>query len=82
MTLREEIIEKLMAKCAQLFGRDPSEMGPQTRFIEDLDAKSVNFVQISSMLEDEYQVEVPYMEFRRKKTFEEAALYIEQLLNM
>lgn len=82
MELREEVVQKLAEKAAELFNLDPSTLGPETRFEEDLGAKSVNYVQFSIMLEDEYEVEVPYMEFHRKKTFGEAADYLAQLLGV
>jgi acyl carrier protein len=80
MTIREEAIEVLVQKSAGLFGKDPSALGADTRFIEDLQAKSVNFVQLSAALEDKFEVEVPYMEFRKKSTFGEAADYIVKML--
>jgi acyl carrier protein len=80
MDLREEVVQALAEKAAALFGRKAEEFGPETRFVEDLDAKSVNYVQFSAALEDIYDVEVPFMEFRRKKTFAEAADYMAQLL--
>lgn len=80
MTVKEEVVEALVKKAAELFHKDPSTMGPETSFIDDLDAKSVNFVQFSAMLEDMYDVEVPFMEFKRKKTFADAGAYIASLL--
>lgn len=74
--IRDEVIEILAKKAAQLFGVDPSTLNADTRFIEDLNCKSTNFVQFSAALEDEYDVEVPYMEFRKKATFGEAGDYI------
>ncbi|HML37637.1 MAG TPA: phosphopantetheine-binding protein [Bacillota bacterium] len=77
MTIKEEALETLIKKAASLFGLDPSTLGPDTRFEEDLHAKSVNIVQFSAALEDVFDVEVPFMEFKKKKTFGEAADYIE-----
>lgn len=79
MGIREEVVQALAEKAAYLFNRPAEDFGPGTRFIEDLDAKSVNYVQFSAMLEDMYDVEVPFMEFRRKQTFAEAADYIAQI---
>lgn len=79
MTIREEVIEALSKKAAILFGVDPQALGPDTRFEEDLHAKSVNIVQFSALLEDIYDVEVPFMEFKKKKTFAEAAAYIAEM---
>lgn len=76
MTIREEVVKALTDKASELFLIDACTLGPETRFEEDLGAKSVNYVQFSAVLEGIYDVEVPYMEFRRKKTFAEAADYI------
>lgn len=77
MSIREEALEVMCKKAAALFGMDATELGPDTRFEEDLHCKSVNYVQLSAALEDEFDVEVPYMDFRRKATLGEAADYIE-----
>ena len=81
MEIREEVVEILKQKAKEVLGADPEKLDENTRFEEDLGAKSVNFVQFTAALEDEYEVEVPFMEFRRKKTFGEAGDYIESLLS-
>jgi acyl carrier protein len=80
MSIREEVVKALSGKAAELFGVDASTLGAETKFVEDLGAKSVNYVQFSAVLEEMYDVEVPYMEFKRKKTFAEAADYIAKLV--
>ncbi len=80
MSIREEVVEILKQKAAEVLAVDPQTLDENTRFDEDLHAKSVNFVQFTAALEDEYDVEVPFMEFRRKKTFGEAGDYIDSLL--
>ncbi len=77
--IRDEVIEILAKKAAALFGVDASTLDENTRFIEDLNCKSTNFVQFSAVLEDEYDVEVPYMEFRKLATFGEAGDYIGEM---
>ena len=76
MAIRDEVIEALSKKAVALFGVDPSTLNGDTRFAEDLHCKSVNYVQFGAVLEDMYDVEVPYMEFKKKKTFGEAGDYI------
>ena len=76
MSIREEALDILVKKAASIFTLDPATLGAQTRFAEDLQAKSVNYIQLSAALEDEFDVEVPFMEFKRKATFGEAADYI------
>jgi acyl carrier protein len=76
MSSDNEVLEKIIERAAVLFKKDASEFSAETRFIEDLGAKSVNYVQIISVLEDEFDVQIPFMEFRRKKSFGEAAEYV------
>ena len=77
--IRDEVIEILAKKAAALFGIDASTLDENTRFIEDLNCKSANIVQFTAVLEDEYDVEVPYMEFKKLATFGEAGDYIGEM---
>jgi acyl carrier protein len=79
MGLRDEILEKIIQRAAEVFKKDPGELSADTRFVEDLKAKSVNFVQIIAILEDAFDVQINFMEFRRKKTLGEAAEFVAQL---
>jgi len=79
MELEDEILEKIVQRTAQVFKKDPAELSADTRFVEDLRAKSVNFVQITAILEDAYDVQINFMQFRRKKTLGEAAEFVAQL---
>ncbi len=80
MALRDEIIEKMIERAAELFKKDPSELSEDTSFEEDLKAKSVNYVQIIAVLEAEYDVQITYMQFRRHKTFGEAADFVVEII--
>lgn len=79
MELKEQILQAMIKRAAELFKKDPSELGEETS-LEALGAKSVNYVQILSVLEEEFDVECTYMEFRRKKTLGEAAEYFAEQL--
>lgn len=79
MPIKDEAVETLCKKAAAIFGIDAASLSADTRFEEDLHCKSVNYVQFSAALEDVFDVEVPYMEFRKKKTFGEAGEYIESM---
>jgi acyl carrier protein len=76
MSSKEEILEKITERAAELYKTDASQYNAGTRFIEDLKAKSVNYVQIIAVLEEEFDIQIPFMEFRRKQTFGEAAEYV------
>ena len=79
MELRDEILEKIIQRAAEVFKKDPGELSADTSFLGDLKAKSVNFVQIVAILEDAFDVQINFMEFRRKKTLGEAAEFVTQL---
>jgi acyl carrier protein len=76
MATNDEILEKIIERAAALFKVEASSCNAETRFVEDLKAKSVNYVQIISILEEDYDIQIPFMEFRRKKTFGEAAEFV------
>lgn len=80
MAVRDEIFQKMVERAAPLFGKKPEEMTEDMAFVEDLSAKSVHYSQITTYLEDAFDVEIPYMTFRRKKTLGEAADYVAELL--
>ncbi len=79
---QEEVVEILKDKAADIFGVDRDSLSADTRFVEDLHCKSVNIVQFASALEDEYEVEVPFMELNKKATFAEAAQFVDEVLSM
>lgn len=79
MSSNDEILSRIIARAAELFKVDPGQYSADTRFVEDLKAKSVNYVQIIAVLEEEFDVTIPFMEFRRKKTFGEAAAFVSEL---
>lgn len=76
MSVKQEVREKLVERAAPLFGKKPEEITDEMYFVEDLNAKSVHYSQITTYLEDAFDVEIPYMNFRRKKTIGEAVDYV------
>jgi acyl carrier protein len=80
MEERHEIVEAIINRTAKLTGRDPSELNENTKFA-DLDMKSVNYSQLIVYLEDEVDVEISYMAFRKRATIGEAADFIMELID-
>lgn len=79
---QEEVVDILKDKAAEIFGVDAASLSADTRFKEDLGAKSVNIVQFASALEDEYEVEVPFMQLNKCATFADAAKFVDDALSM
>ncbi len=76
MELRTQITRELTERAAPLFQKKPEEITEEMRFVDDLHAKSVHYSQITTYLEDKFNVEIPYMAFRRKATIGEAVDYV------
>ena len=65
-----------MKAVARIFRKDVSELTQNTRFVEDLHAKSVNIVELIAVLQNEFQIEIPMMKARRQKTIGESINFI------
>ena len=74
--MKDEILAMIIEKAADIYKTDASQYGADTRFAEDYNAKSMDIVKIIGVLEDEFGLDINFMEFRRKKTFGEAAEYV------
>lgn len=79
---QQEVVDILRDKAVEIFGCDKESLSADTKFVDDLGCKSVNIVQFASALEDEYEVEVPFMELNKLATFGEAAALIDDKLSM
>lgn len=82
MSFKEEVIELLKKITANIFKIDPSTLSADTNFEKDLKCKSVDIVNITAELENEYDVEVPFMAFKRCATFAAAADFIADLTGL
>jgi acyl carrier protein len=75
-TFRDQAKTTLIEAVSATLHRPAGELDEGTQIIGDLGAKSVDIVRIISALEDEFELEIPFMEFRRKKTIGEAIDYL------
>ena len=77
--IRDQVSVTTYSAVSATMGVAVEELSDSTELIADLGAKSVNFVRIIATLEDEFELEIPFMEFRRKKTIGEAIDFVVQL---
>jgi acyl carrier protein len=77
--IRDQVSKVLYGAVSATMNKPMEELTESTEFIADLGAKSVNLVRIIAALEDEFELEIPFMEFRRKKSIGEAIDYMVQL---
>lgn len=74
MALRDD----LKAKVAEKLGKDVSEVTDDARFIEDLQADSLDLMDFIMELEEEYHIEIPSTDSENLKTFGDLANYMEE----
>jgi acyl carrier protein len=73
---REEVLERIRAHLATELVRDPSSIGEDTRFKEDLEADSLDLVELVMELEDNYGVRIPDEEAAKILTVGQAADFV------
>lgn len=59
---------------------EPDEVTPQATFIEDLGADSLDMVELSMALEEEFQIEIPDEDAEKIRTVQNAVDYIDERL--
>jgi acyl carrier protein len=73
---RDDIFERIRAHLADELEVDPTRIGADTRFKEDLQADSLHLVELTVELEDNYGVKIPDDEAARLLTVGQAADYV------
>lgn len=56
---REEVLTRIRDHLATELEVDPGQIGEQTRFKEDLEADSLDLVELTVELEDHYGIRIP-----------------------
>lgn len=74
------IKEKLYNLIAKQFGVSVDSLGPDTRFIEDVKAKSLDIMEFIYNIEDAFEIEVEDDVIRELTTIGKAQEYIESHL--
>lgn len=74
-------LEKLKKVIAEVLNVDPEEITPQTTFLDDLGADSLDVFQIIMGIEEEFDIEIPAEKAEKITTVEEAVELIKGALN-
>jgi acyl carrier protein len=73
---REEILTKIQEITADRLGVDESDVTPDASFREDLEADSLDLVELIMELEEQFGMEIPDDEAEKITTVEEAVDYV------
>lgn len=73
--------ETLQGIVSQVLGTDPEEIGPDTTFVDDLGADSLDIFQIVIAIEEEFGIEIPNEAVEQIITVGDAAEQIQNALS-
>ena len=73
---RNEVLELIRGHLAEELEVDPSRIQDDTRFKEDLEADSLDLVELGMELEDRYGIRIPDEEAARIHTVGQAADFV------
>ncbi len=72
----EEIQAKVVQIISEQLGKDKSEISMSSNFIEDLDADSLDTVELVMALEEEFEVDIPDEAAEKISTVQSAVDFI------
>jgi len=73
---RDEILTKIQEITADRLGVDEAEVTPEASFREDLEADSLDLVELIMELEEQFGMEIPDDDAEKITTVEEAVDYV------
>ncbi|HEV7127575.1 MAG TPA: acyl carrier protein [Ktedonobacterales bacterium] len=78
---KEEILAKLKPEIAKQLGVDEAEVKDDASFTEDLNADSLDLVELIMSLEEQFQLQIPDEDAEKLTTVGEAVEYIYEHTN-
>jgi len=77
----QEIEDKVFSIVSEQMGVDKAEISRETSFVNDLNADSLDTVELVMEFEDEFEMSIPDEEAEKIKTVGQAIDYIMQHIN-
>lgn len=76
--MSEDLESRIIEIIAEQLGMDPGEIEPESTYVEDLGADSLDIVELIMALEEEFEVEVPDEEAEKLLTVHQTVDYIQE----
>lgn len=77
----EEIRDFLVGKVSELCGVPMDSITDDTELMKDLGMKSATLVVLIAALEDQFNVDIDFMKFRRALSISDAVAFLDELVN-
>ena len=81
MAVAENLEDRVKKIIVTQLAVDIAEVNPQSQFVQDLGADSLDTVELVMALEEEFDVEIPDEDAEKIKTVGEAVTYIQDKLS-
>ena len=75
-----DVAERVKKVTAQILKVDPEEIKPQSHFVRDLGAESIQSIELVAAFEEEFDIEMDQDEALAVQTVGEAVEYIEKVI--
>ena len=72
------VFEDIKAVIVEVLGVDPKKVTPEARFREDLEADSLDLVELIMAFEDQFEEEIPDEDAQELTTVGKAVAYVEK----
>lgn len=69
--------ERVIQLVSEATKTDPTKIGPQTSFIDDLNLDSLDIVELMMKMEDEFGIEIPEEDAENLKSIQDVVNYIQ-----
>jgi acyl carrier protein len=74
----DEMFERFRKCAVEVLSVEPDQVVPEASFADDLDADSLDLVELVMALEEEFETEIPDEDAEKIKTVQQAIDYIKQ----
>jgi acyl carrier protein len=78
---KEEIFNRVVEDCVDQLAVKAEDVKMESKFVEDLEADSLDFVELVQVFEEEFEIAVPDDQMGNIKTIGDAVSLIEKLMH-
>ena len=73
----KNVFEQIRSLVVELLEVDETEVVPQSSFVDDFNADSLDLIELITAVEDTFKIEIPDEDMMELKTVQDAVNYVE-----